>query len=116
MAQDKPEYDPVSVSTLEFWGRTPAGRDESLRILRNERPVSWQKPAEGSMMPQAADAGYWAVTTHAGIAEVSKRPEDFCSGQGIQMEDVPEDILEAGSSFLALDAPRPTALRRLGGS
>ncbi|HTK65432.1 MAG TPA: cytochrome P450 [Pseudonocardia sp.] len=113
MAQDKPEYDPVSVSTLEFWGRTPAERDESLRILRTERPVSWQKPAEGSMMPQADGAGYWAVTSHAGVVEVSKRPEDFCSGQGIQMEDVPEDILEAVSSFLALDAPRHTALRKL---
>jgi len=113
MAQDKPEYDPASVSTLEFWGRTPAGRDESLSILRNERPISWQKPAEGSMMPQADGAGYWAVTSHAGIAEVSKRSEDFCSGQGIQMEDVPEDILEAVSSFLALDAPRHTALRKL---
>jgi cytochrome P450 len=29
------------------------------------------------------------------------------------MEDVPEDILEAVSSFLALDAPRHTALRKL---
>jgi cytochrome P450 len=113
MAQEKPDYDPVSVSTLEFWRRTPAGRDENLSILRNERPISWQRPAEGSMMPQAADGGYWAVTSHAGVVEVSKRPEDFCSGRGIQMEDVPEDLAEAASSFLALDAPRHTKLRRL---
>jgi cytochrome P450 len=113
MARDKSEYDPVSVSTLEFWKRTPSGRDETLSVLRNERPISWQRPAEGSMMPQAADGGYWAVTSHAGVVGVSNRPEDFCSGRGIQMEDVPEELAEAASSFLALDAPRHTKLRRL---
>jgi cytochrome P450 len=113
MADTKPDYDEVAVNTLEFWGRTPAGRDESLRVLREQRPVSWQRPAEGSMMPPAEGSGFWAVTSHAGIVEVSKRPDDFCSGEGIQMEDVPTDILEAVSSFLALDAPRHTALRRL---
>ena len=70
MTDGKPDYDPVSVSTLEFWRRDPAGRDETMRILRNERPISWQKPAEGSMMPQADGAGYWAVTSHAGVVEV----------------------------------------------
>jgi cytochrome P450 len=113
MPDGKPDYDAVSVSSLEFWRRAPAGRDESLRVLRDERPISWQRPAEGSMMPQPDDAGYWAVTSHAGVVEVSKRSDDFCSGQGIQMEDVPEELAEAASSFLAMDAPRHTKLRRL---
>ncbi len=113
MVQTRPDYDPVSVGSLEFWSLTPEGREERLRVLRDERPVSWQRPAEGSMLPQEDDAGFWAITRHADIAAVSKDPETFCSGQGVMIEDVPSDILEAASSFLATDAPRHTQLRRL---
>ncbi|WP_028933734.1 cytochrome P450 [Pseudonocardia spinosispora] len=113
MVQSRPDYDPVSVGSLAFWGQRPEQREQSLKVLRDERPVSWQRPAEGSMLPQAEDAGFWAITRHADIVEVSKRPGDFCSGQGIMIEDVPESILEAASSFLATDAPRHSALRRL---
>ncbi len=40
-------------------------------------------------------------------------PELFCSGQGIQLEDVPDEFLEAASSFLAMDGPRHLTFRRL---
>ncbi len=113
MVQTRPAYDPVSVGSLEFWAKTPDEREERLKILRDERPVSWQRPAEGSMLPQDEDAGFWAVTRHEDIQAVSKNAGDFCSGQGVMIEDVPEDILEAASSFLATDAPRHTKLRRL---
>jgi cytochrome P450 len=109
----RPAHDAVSVGSLEFWAGTPEEREHRLRILRDERPVSWQAPAEGSMLPQEDGAGFWAITRHADIQAVSKRPADFCSGDGVMMEDVPSDILEAASSFLATDAPRHTALRRL---
>lgn len=66
------------------------------------------------MMPQYGDeAGYWAVVRHADVITVSRNPEIFSSAQGIQMEDVPPDLSEAASSFLATDAPRHTQLRRL---
>ncbi|WP_433799851.1 cytochrome P450 [Actinomycetospora sp. CA-084318] len=113
MVRTRPAYDPVSVGSLDFWALTPRERDRRLRTLRDERPVSWQRPAEGSMLPQEDGAGFWAVTRHADIQAVSKAPADFCSGQGVMIEDVPDDILEAASSFLATDAPRHTALRRL---
>ncbi|MFR9806853.1 cytochrome P450 [Pseudonocardia sp. RS010] len=113
MTHPRPGYDDVSVGSLEFWGRTPAGREQNLKILRDERPLSWQRPAEGSMLPQEEGAGFWAVTRHADIQAVSKNAQVFRSGQGIMVEDVPEDILEAASSFLATDAPRHTQLRRL---
>lgn len=113
MTHTRPGYDPVSVGSLAFWGKPAAERERDLRILRDERPVSWQRPAEGTMLPQEEGAGFWAITRHADIQHVSKNPKDFCSGQGIMIEDVPEDILEAASSFLATDAPRHTQLRKL---
>ena len=104
----RPPYDPVSLASISFWAKSPAGREEDFAVLRRERPVSWHPPAEGSMMPQPDGGGFWAVTRHADIVAVSRNPEVFCSGEGIQMEDVPLDILEAVSSFLATDAPRHT--------
>ncbi|HVE27841.1 MAG TPA: cytochrome P450 [Sporichthya sp.] len=103
-----------SPSPLSFWAKTGREKDEIYQVLRADHPVSWQPPAEGSMMPQQGDdAGYWAVVRHADVITVSRDPETFSSARGIQMEDVPDDISEAASSFLATDAPRHTHLRRL---
>jgi cytochrome P450 len=109
----RPPYDEVSLSPLAFWRKSPEERERDFAVLRRERPVSWHPPAEGSMMPPQDGSGFWAVTRHEDIVAVSRDPETFCSGQGIQMEDVPLDILEAASSFLATDAPRHTKLRKL---
>jgi cytochrome P450 len=105
-------YDPLSISPLSFWSQTADERDKTFRVLRAERPVSWHPPIEGALMPPEND-GVWAVTSHRLISEVSKQPDVFCSGLGIQLEEVPSDILEAASSFLAMDAPRHPVLRKL---
>ncbi len=63
------------------------------------------------MLPQ--QPGVWAVARHADITYVSKHPELFTSGQGVMIEEVPEDMLEASMSFLAMDGKRHTSLRRL---
>ena len=57
--------------------------------------------------------GVWAVTRHEDISYVSKNPEPFCSGQGVMIEAVPEDILDAAQSFLAMDGTKHSTLRRL---
>jgi cytochrome P450 len=112
-ASTRPPHDPVALAPLSFWAKSPAEREQDFAVLRRERPVSWHPPAEGSMMPPEDGAGFWAVTRHADIVAVSKDPVTFSSGQGVLLEDVPPDILEAASSFLAMDAPRHTMLRKL---
>jgi len=112
MSFERPDFDPVSLSPLAFWAQSADEREASFKILRDERPVSWQPPLEGSLM-EAEQDGFWAVTRHADVVEVSKNPEVFCSGQGVMIEEVPDDLLEAAQSFLAMDPPRHAALRRL---
>ncbi|WP_433783781.1 cytochrome P450 [Actinomycetospora sp. CA-101289] len=107
------EVDPVDLSTLAFWGRPMAERDASFAELRRERPVSWHRPPEGMLMPSEDDPGFWAVVRHADIGHVSKNPKLFCSGQGVQFQDAPPELLEASQSFLAMDAPRHTQLRKI---
>ncbi|MCF6388713.1 cytochrome P450 [Mycobacterium sp. MBM] len=106
------EFDPVSISSLEFWAATAQEREKSFEILREERPLSWHPPIEGALMEAEID-GLWAVTRNEDIAYVSKNPGLFCSGQGVMIEAVPEDLLDAAQSFLAMDGAQHSTLRRL---
>ena len=105
-------FHPDSVSELSFWAKTAEEREETFKKLRAEAPISWHRPIEGALMP-SENEGVWVVTSHELIQQVSKNPQLFCSGQGMQMEEVPEDIYEAATSFLGMDAPRHAVLRRL---
>jgi cytochrome P450 len=108
----RPPFDPVSISPLSFWALTAEEREKSFKILRDERPVSWHPPIEGTLIPAPVD-GVWAVTRNEDICYVSKNPEIFSSAQGIQIEAVPEDILDAAQSFLGMDGAKHSSLRRL---
>lgn len=109
---DRPPYDPVSISPLDFWAQSFDDREKAFKILRDERPVSWHRPIEGSMMEPEID-GVWVVTRHEDVCYVSKNPEIFCSGQGITFEAVPEEMLDATQSFLGMDGAAHSSLRRL---
>jgi len=105
-------YDPVSISSLDFWAMSADEREPSFKTLRDERPLSWHRPIEGALMEAEID-GLWAVTRNKDIAYVSKNPQLFCSGQGVMIEAVPEEILDAAQSFLAMDGAQHSTLRRL---
>jgi len=106
-------YDDVDLSSMAFWSTTAVERDRSFAVLRRERPVSWHRPPENPLLPVDAAGGFWAVVRHADVVAVSKDPQTFCSGRGVIYGDAPAELLEASQSFLAMDAPRHTKLRRL---
>src|SRR6202012_5524205 len=56
---------------------------------------------------------YWAVTRRADIVAISRNSEVFLSGQGVMFENIPPELLDASQSFLAMDPPRHTKLRKL---
>ena len=108
-------YDALDISSLSFWARPPHEREQAFAELRRERPLSWHRPAETELLPDDDAPGFWAVVTHA-IVAVSRDAETFGSGQeygGVMLEDVPEDMLEAAHSILAMDAPRHVKQRRV---
>jgi cytochrome P450 len=107
-------FDEVDVSTYAFWELGAEERDARFAILREKRPVSWQRPAEGmGTLPGSQGSGYWAVLRHADVMAVSRDPETYCSSQGYMIEDIPMEILEPAGSFLGMDHPRHTQLRGL---
>jgi cytochrome P450 len=111
-APDRP-YDSIDLSSRAFWATTAADREVAFAQLRAQRPVSWHKPVEDALMEDPNDKGFWAVTRHADIVTVSRDSETFLSGKGVLFETVPEELLEASQSFLAMDAPRHTLIRKL---
>jgi cytochrome P450 len=106
-------YDAIDLSSRAFWSATAAERERSFAVLRAERPVSWHPPVKDALMPVPDDSGYWAVTRRCDIVTVSRNNEAFSSGKGVIFENVPVELLEASLSFLAMDPPRHTKLRRL---
>lgn len=106
-------YDAIDVSAQAFWSTTAAERERSFAELRADRPVSWQPPIEGDLMQDPDDPGYWAVTRRADIVTVSRNSDVFLSGKGVMFANVPVELLEASQSFLAMDPPRHTKLRKL---
>ncbi len=106
-------YDAIDLSSRAFWSTTAAERERSFAVLRAERPVSWHPPVEDALMHDPEDRGYWAITRRSDIVTVSRANEVFLSGKGVIFENVPEELLEASQSFLAMDPPRHTKLRKL---
>lgn len=109
-------HDPVDISSQAFWARPPDVREESFAELRRDRPLSWHPPAETDLLPDPDAPGFWALVTHADVQTVSRDAETFASGRqfgGVMLEDVPEDVLEAAHSILAMDAPRHQRQRKV---
>ncbi|MDP9116637.1 MAG: cytochrome P450 [Actinomycetota bacterium] len=116
MTPGKPAYDSMDLSTLQYWARSARERDEPLAVLRTERPVSWHPPAEGALMDDPNDLGYWAVVRHADVVAVSKAHEIFASSPeygGVMFENVPAELLQMTQSILAMDEPQHGITRRL---
>jgi cytochrome P450 len=106
-------YDEIDLSSRAYWSTSAADRDRSFATLRAERPVSWHPPVEEAALTEPDDPGFWAITRHADIVTVSRTHEVFLSGRGVMFESYPEEVLESTQSFLAMDAPRHTKLRKL---
>jgi cytochrome P450 len=106
-------HDPADISSLEFWSSTAREREIVFAELRATRPVSWHRPVRNGLFEDPNDQGFWAVVRYADLVEVTRRHDDFVSGQGIVFESMPQDILDAGQGFIAMDPPRHTKIRRL---
>jgi cytochrome P450 len=106
-------YDPADLSSLAFWSGTAVDRERVFAELRRERPISWHPPVDGALFDDPDDRGFWAVVRHADLVEVTRRHDDFISGEGIVFDSMPKELLDAGQGFIAMDPPRHTKIRRL---
>ncbi len=108
------KVDDVDLSDAEFWSRPAEEREGAFALLRRERPICFQQefdpPPE---FPLPRGPGYWAVTRHADLLEVSRRADLYCSGKGSQIPDLPAELNEFFGSMISMDDPRHARLRRI---
>jgi cytochrome P450 len=97
---------------MDFWSQPARERDEVFAELRRDLPLSRHGPPE-DVLDMGEGTPFWALVRYEDIRRASRDPESFCSGQGTQFGDAPPELLEATQSFLSMDAPRHTKLRKL---
>ena len=106
--------DDVDLSNIEFWLKSPEEREGAFALLRRERPISFHAEFEPPPeIPLPRGPGYWALTRHADVVAASRRSDVFCSGNGVNIPDLPQDLNEFFGSMISMDDPRHGRLRRI---
>src|SRR5262245_23875470 len=93
-----------SLAQGELWPRPLAQRMADFAELREQAAFG----AAATLNPLTGNTEEFdAVTRYAEVVEISRRPQDFCSGRGsVSIVDMPAEALEFFGSFIAMDAPR----------
>jgi cytochrome P450 len=105
--------DEIQLGDIEFWARPLDEREGAFATLRAERPISFHAEPWLEALKLPRGPGFWAVTQHADVLEVSRSPEVFCSGRGTNVQDLPPPFLEFFGSMINMDDPRHARLRRI---
>lgn len=74
--------------------------------LRAEDPVSWQ-----TQPGNAVD--YWAITKHADITEISKRPDLFLSAPRLVIQHLEEEVRDLPPTLIQMDPPMHGDFRQM---
>jgi cytochrome P450 len=101
----------LELDDLDFWIRPQEDIDEAFRWLRAHDP--YRVVQERDIRGEPRGGTFYALTRYADIVEVSRRPEDFSSGQGSNIFDNPPELREVLGSIIAMDDPRHAQLRRV---
>ncbi|MEV7398172.1 cytochrome P450 [Aeromicrobium sp. NPDC092404] len=93
---------------------------DELTLLRRTAPIHWVEQAESARAGMSTDAGsgYWAVTKHADILEVSKNHKVFSSKENGAIVRLPETATRESLEMTQVviinqDAPDHTQLRKI---
>src|SRR5262245_37854694 len=104
--------DEIRLGDVAFWERPIEEREGDFLTLRRQRPVSFHEEPEVPMLGKGP--GFWAVTRHADILEVSRNPDTYSSARrGVNIVDQPPELNEFFGSMIVMDDPRHTRLRRI---
>jgi methyl-branched lipid omega-hydroxylase len=117
MTSDTISLEDIDLSDLSFWERPWTVREAAFETLRSKRPIAYfREPTidAETAIPLPPGPGYWAITKHADVTEVSRHPELYCSGHsGSTIVDMPQEFLEFFGSMINMDDPRHSRLRRI---
>lgn len=106
--------DEIDLSDPAFWAKPIEEREGAFALLRAEKPIPFVKEREIPDVPIPTGPGYWSLTRHADILEVSRNPEIYCSGKGAtSIADLPPEFNEFFGGLINMDDPRHGHQRRM---
>jgi cytochrome P450 len=105
--------DEIDLSDIEFWLADRDWRNAAFRTLRDAPglPFYTERVIEGFPFPPGP--GYHAVTRYDDVWAVSRNPQLFCSGQGSNIGDLPQEMNEFFGSMINMDDPKHFRLRSI---
>jgi methyl-branched lipid omega-hydroxylase len=108
-----PTLDEIDLSGFEFWLEDRDYREAGFRLLRDTPGLRFfeERLLEGSPFPPGP--GYWALVRHEDVWAASRNPQLFCSGQGSNIGDLPQEMNEFFGSMINMDDPKHYRLRSL---
>ncbi len=103
-----------NLSDLEFWRDPLDAREQAFQQLRDEPLLQFFAEPEVLADGMEVGPGYYAVTRHADILEISRQSDLYCSGKGAtSITDMPEFMLDYFGSMINMDDPRHARLRKI---
>ncbi len=105
--------DAFDLSDLEFWAGPRDVREGAFLTLRNTPELVHYEERLLEDFPFPPGAGYYALTRHDDIWHVSRNPKLFCSGQGSNIGDLPQEMNEFFGSMINMDDPKHFRLRTI---
>ncbi len=110
---DRPTWSPeLDLASRAFWAQPFDVREQAFAHFRREHPVAYHRAYESTLLPPDEDTpGFWSITKWDHCRQVSRDVDTFISGQGILMEDMPEVVTLATTSFLAMDGAEHRQVR-----
>jgi hypothetical protein len=96
----------IDLSTIEFWLAPRDWRNGAFKTLRDTPGLTFwpERIVEGYPFPPGP--GYYVAARHDDVWHVSRNPHLFCSGQGSNIGDLPQEMNEFFGSMRASCAPR----------
>ena len=102
---DRPALDEIDLTDASVWER--GAPHEWLDQLRTEDPVHWHEESDGE--------GFWALTRHDDVRQVSVTPSDFSSyvGGPIRLTDLDGGLDQVRMIIIGMDPPEHRLFRNI---
>ena len=113
MAAPTIPVDEIDLSGFELWLADREVREATFRTLRDTPGLRFFEEAIFEDSPFPRGPGYWALVRHEDVWAASRNPQLFCSGQGSNIGDMPQELNEFFGSMINMDDPKHHRLRSL---
>ncbi|CAB4885604.1 unannotated protein [freshwater metagenome] len=96
-----------------FWTQPRDYREAAFKTLRDNPGLQFFAEREIPDIPFPVGPGYYALARHEDVWQASRNAQLFCSGQGSNIGDLPQEMNEFFGSMINMDDPKHFRLRSI---